>query len=351
MTFTRLWKKVAVPVLFLSCAGADQKVDPVDADLVMLESRQAQGYHEQSIAIGEGLIQRVGDTNPDVRCRALLAMARARAGKGLSSSALETFAQVRDGCRDRPIVSAKGLYQLGMFLVETSDDWTDALPVFRLVIRRFPDEPAAKRAAMWMRDVFLENDDEQRLVDEFGELYRQAPVSAVGPFLVFEAALRVKDIGGDGPQRALSLFDMIIRRHETSGLADDAMYESARICLDLGMDWDAVDLLKSILRRRVSSLIFGSYDTSIYPKAAFLLAEAVFAATHNPDSAIGQYRRFISAYPNSSKRDDAWFRIYEIMEEHGRDEDAREVLELLTQEFPLSGKGRAAKRILKRGEE
>lgn len=327
-----------------SCSGIIPKVDPFVVDLVRLESRLGQGYHQEALESSAELYPRA--RTAEERCKVLLARARSLAGLRLFAQSLESYARLSSECGGNPMISAKGLFELGVLVARSASEESMALNVFRKVVVRFPDEPAAKRSVVWLRDLMRDRIGHAGVVEEFRVLYREVARSAVGPYLVFEAAQLVEDLEDRGPGKALSLYRLLIDDHPGSALVDDALFESARISLDLGLAWDAVGLLKSIMKRRETSLLFGSYDSAVYPKAAFLLAEASFLATGDPNQAIGGYRQFISTYSESSKRDDAWYRIYEILDSVGRDREAREILIQLVDEFPLSAKGRAAKRIL-----
>lgn len=335
-------------VLALSCGGLKPRTDPFVEELVLLEARQAQGYYQEALSKGEGLLP--GARTPEERCKVTLVLARSLAGLGMHSRALEAFRRLPDECAEDPMISAKGLYELGVWINGSSRDGADPLPVFRAVVTRFPDEPAAKRSVVWIRDILKGRGQVSHLVAELQALYGEVARSAVGANLAFEAAQLLEAEGGKGPAQALSLYSLVIRRHPKSGLVDDALFESARVSMDLGYHWDAVGFLKAIMKRRETSLLFGSYDSAMYPKAAFLLAEATFLATGDPEDAVNLYRHFITTYSQSSRRDDAWFRIYEIRKEQGRNEEALAVLHRLVRDFPLSGKGRAAKRLLEEAE-
>jgi len=350
--FIRQWINLAgvlaCLVLALACSGLKPRSDPFVKDLVILEARQAQGYYREALALAEGLMPMA--RTPEEQCKVTLVLARSRAGLGMHRGALDTFARLPDVCGDDPMISAKGLYEMGVWVAQSSPGECNPLDIFRAVVTRFPDEPAAKRSVVWIRDILKNRGPVADVVAELQTLYGEVARSAVGPNLAFEAALLLEGLGGDGPAQALSLYSLVVRRHPDSGLVDDALFESARISMNLGYHWDAVGFLKTIMKRRETSLLFGSYDSAMYPKAAFLLAETTFLATGDPEDAVDHYRRFISTYKESSRRDDAWFRIYEIRKEEGRIDEARAVLHVLVNEFPLSGKGRAAKRLLEETE-
>ncbi|NOZ01748.1 MAG: tetratricopeptide repeat protein [Deltaproteobacteria bacterium] len=340
---------VAIPALCAleACGALVPRTDPFVDELVKAQSLQAERYYAEALSMSEDLLKRA--RNEEEACRVTMVLARSRAGLGQYARALDTFARLSDKCRRFPMASARGLYEMGVLIAEHAADRLDALPVFRAVVTRFPNEPAAKRCVIWIRDIIRERFGPASVITELREMYREVARSSVGPYLVFEAALLEEALDADGPFRALSLYRLIIERHPDSALVDDAQFRSARISLDIGLAWDAVAFLKAIMARRETSLLFGSYDSSMYPKAMFLLAEALYKATGNPDDAIRQYRHFIATYTDSLKRDDAWFRIYELLGESGRKNDARKVLVSLARDFPLSEKGREARRILDGG--
>lgn len=330
--------------LWLACAGISPKGIWYE-DLATLESRVAQGRHEEVLDRARELESRIrGD---DVRCPILLARARALAGLERYGEALEAFRRVARTCPGEPIVSARALFEVGVLLATRSADPMDALPVFRRVVTLFPEEPAARRAVTWIRAIVTRHRGGHAAVEEMRRLYREVPRSVVAPYLLFEAAEVLRETQGHamGDANRLALYALLLRRHPESHLADDAAVEAARLCVGLGYPWVAVRLTTAVLRRHETSWWIGSYDTPIYPEAAFLRAEALLAAGEQ-GRAAEELVRFARDYPRDPRVAEALFQAYHLFGSLGRVGEARESLQLLVSLRPRTAQAREARRIM-----
>ncbi len=269
---------LAILDLALGCAASPGRTAFLE-DLALVEARVAQRRYEEAASLAEVLEARALDDAS--LCPVLLARARAQAGLGQWGEALRTFGRVARVCELSPLVSARALFEMGCLLATQSPDPEEALFVFRRVVTRFPDEPAARRAVVWIRDIVGPRQGALAVVDEMRSLYRQAASGDVAPYLLFQAAEALREAEGAGDtvredtrRDRLALYAVLLERHPDSRLADDAAVEAARICLDMGEPWTAATLLVGVLRRRETSWFIGSYETPIYAEAEKLLVEA-----------------------------------------------------------------------------
>ncbi len=337
-------------VFLVGCASAPRRVAFLE-DLALLEARVAQGRYGEALSRTAALEERA-EGDPDF-CPVLLARARALAGLGRHDDALATFRRVEGTCRTSPMVSARALFEVGVLVATRSPDASVSLPVFRRVITRFPDEPAARRAAVWVRDIVRAHGGGRAVVAEMRNLYKEAAAGEVAPHLLFQAAeaLREAEQAGDGGARRerLALYAVLLRRHPDSHLADDAAVEAARVCIEDRRPWVAARLLTGVLARRETSWVIGSYETPVYPEAAWLMAEARFQATGDGVRAARDLMRFAREFSGDRRVAEALMRAYHLFAASGRHDDAREALRILAEVRPRTPAGREARRLLEEG--
>lgn len=345
------------PVVFLwitvGCAGASPRRVAFLEDLAVVEARMVQGRYDEALSAAAVLEDRAkGDLD---RCPLLLARARALAGLGHHAEALGTFQRTEAACRTSPMVSARALFEVGVLVATRSPDPLEAVAVFRRVVTRFPDEPAARRAVTWIRDLLMSHRGARAAVEEMRGLYRQAGAGEVGPTLLFQAAEVLRNGENGAPARdatrddRLALYSVILARHLDSALADDAAVEAARICMETGQPWVAVRLLVGVLARRETSWFVGSYETPIYPEAAWLMVEARLQATGDGIGAARDFVAFARDFPADRRVAEALWRAYHLFAAAGRDEEAREALRMLAEVRPRTPAGREARRRLEEG--
>ena len=317
-------------------------------DLATLEARVAQRRAQEALAQVEGLKSRT--VKPEERCPILVAEARALGSLHRLSEAVSTFREAARACRGVPQESARGLFELAVFLAQRAGDPMEALPVFRRVVTQFPDEPAARRAAVWLLTLQRERSGTEAAVEEMRRLYREVPRADVAPFLLFQAAValeRESDRSGlDMRNQRLALWLLILQRHAGSRVADDAGVAAARLCLESGRPWVAVRLLHDVLARRETSWFLGSYDTPIYAEAAYWIATARLAATRDRVAAAADLVRFATEFPDDPRVAEALFTAYQWLVSAARRDEALKILRVLAQVRPNTVHGREARRIL-----
>lgn len=338
------------PAILLACAGGSPRRTAFLEDLSVLEARVAKGRYEEAWSESIALERRAMDDLE--RCPVLLARARALTGLGRHDGAIRTFREAGRACSPSPMESARALFELGVLVASRSHEPLVALPVFRRVITRFPDEPAARRAVVWIRDLVVSRLGARAAVAEMRALYREVASSEVAPYLLFQAAEALRAASaeeqarGEDTQR-LVLYSLILKRHPDSHLADDAAVEAARICIEIGRPWVAARLLNRVLARRETSWFVGSYETPIYPEATLLLAEARLRATGDKVRAAIDLVQFARDFPADARVPEVLFRAYHLFRDSGLADEAREALRLLVTLRPRSPAGREAQRILR----
>lgn len=319
-------------------------------DLVATEAAEGQRRWDEAEAGARRLLP-VADRLQE-RCSLLLVLARVSAGRKQALEAIERYGAVGRECGADPMTSAQALFETGRVVAESDPDPLKALPVFEKVVRTFPDEPAARRALLWGRDLLLERRDREAAIRWLRERHRDAgrKTRAAG-YALFEGAMLVKDrppaAGAEDPRvEALALFDLLAREQPEGTLFDDARLQAARLFLALGQPARAQERLKSILDRRETSWYFGSYDLPTYPEASFLVAQATWMETRDVNRAVAAYDRFLRDFGGGMLGARALHECWRLLTEAGRPAEARRYLERLAAMEPSTRMSRWAKRRL-----
>lgn len=325
-------------LLLLSCTPARQAY--LD-DLTRLETAVALGRNDEAIEIADNMLVRY-DRQSD-RCPVYTERARALAADGHLREALDSFARARRACESNPDASARALFEMARMIMDKADE-TLALPYLRRVVTSFKDTPAAKRAVVYIKDVVRRRSGPSAVVDELRALYRHVGKSSVSPFLLYEAGGELLRMGK--VHEALMCFDLIMKKYPNSGLYDDAGVQAGELALRLNRPWDAARYFTLVLRTRESSILFGNYETEAMVRAQLGLADAVYAATKDPDRAIELYSDFLEQHPKGELAARASFRCYEVLRDAGRDSLARGWLERVIAGFPRSEYATRARELL-----
>lgn len=314
-----------------------------------LSLREEIGAYEASVAlgsqeaeVGEGMLRRTLD--PTERCPLVLAIARAYGNRGQLAKALESFRRASVECRSQPLESAKALFELGVLVAKALRRPKAASEIFGLVVLKFPDEPAARRAAIWLRDIVREQEGSEASLRALLDLYLKVKGSDVAPYLAFLAAETLKEeecatsvtkAARTLRMRRLALYNVILKSYPKSALFDDAAFEAAKIALDISSPWTAIRLLEQILSRREKSWFFGSYETPIYAQASFLEALAREKVAKEPYEKAKGYLKFAKEFSEDGRAPEALFRAFTLLESSDKSK-AREVFERLIEAYPGS---------------
>jgi len=338
------------------CSHPMRDATQLDQNLFTLEVLEAQGHHAEAVKRASDIDWRQASTAD--RCRFWTDLASAQGGVGRRDEALASFEQAREQCSD-PILSAQALFRLGKTVADWAGDGCrrgldacPATPIFRAVVTQFPAEPAARRSVVWLREIAMSLGGPGAAYEEMVRLFHEVARSELGAYLLFQGADLLKARDGEVLSRwqRLALYDRVLRQYRKSRLANDALLESAHLCLSLGRGVDALRFLRTLLSERERSYFFGSYDSSLYTRARFLLGDAIMMATGDAHQAAREMIAFVADYPLSNRRGDALFLAYEFLRDAGYRDEAHATLLRLAAELPSSVKGKRAKRILEGGQ-
>jgi len=342
-------------LLSFLCACAPAPMTELDRRLVAIEVLEAQGRYVE--AEHEASTIPWQEASQQDQCRYWSTRASAQGGVGAYQDAITSFERARDRCRD-PMLASRALFEMGRMIADRARDdcarglkACPATPIFRRVVSRYPTEPSARRSVAWLREIAQQGGGASEAYEEMTRLFSGVKTWDIGAYLLFAGAelLTVRDGEEASRWARLALYRRILDEYPRSHLANDAMFESARLCLDLGRGLDALRHLRLLMMQRETSYLMGSYDSPLYARARFLASDAVLMATGNVRKAVRELELYVQEYPRSSRRGEALFRAYELWRDAGEASEAGMILHRLAEQFPATVHGKRARKILDGG--
>lgn len=279
MTRCSLGYLLIVPILLaVGCQGPDARRQAFTKDLVQLETDAALGRYGEAIAQSSKLLAVA--TGACEICPVKVALARSQAGLGLNDQALETYRQIAKECADSPLDSSVAMLHLARWVAE--NDSLNAIPVFKELVRTFPDEPAARQAVTWIKDLMLPNNGQAQTANELMRFANEIRPDGQAKANVLYTAAELLVATDPDSQLALDLYDQIITDFPAHGLSNDAMMAKAHLLINLDRPAEAVKVLEALLGRRQWSFLIGSYEVDLYKKASEMLPEVAAKAGESP---------------------------------------------------------------------
>jgi tetratricopeptide (TPR) repeat protein len=138
------------------------------------------------------------------------------------------------------------------------------------------------------------------------------------------------------PERALALYDQLVKEHRSSGLFDDALWHGARLSRQLGDPHGAVERLRKLLATRVVALGAGSYFSVWLDDAQLELGIVLRDDLEAYSDAVSAFATLPSDYPDSILRDDALYERAVTKARMGAQEAACKDLSKLRKLYPDS---------------
>jgi tetratricopeptide (TPR) repeat protein len=282
-----------------ACGGPDARRQAFTRDLVRLETDAAVGRHGEAIQRAGVLLGTAEGARET--CPVLVARARALAGVGRDDEALSDYRRIAAECAGAPLESSAAMLHMARWVADR-DQPAAALPVLESLILAFPDEPAARRAVTWLRDLRLREAGPVETAAALAALADRVPANrAVAANLRFEAAILVRDNDSSeaGRDRALALFDRVVAEHPRHGLSNDALMARAEVLRTRGRPAEAVASLEALLARREWSFLIGSYEIDLSRKASALLPEVAREAGESAAEVARRQREHRRRYPDA----------------------------------------------------
>lgn len=312
-------------------------------EAIAAEGLQDRGELEAAAQAYERLLQ----TAPDAERRRLILFNQAELAErqGDEALALSSYARVYEEARvDR--FGARALLRAAD--LRASDDSSGeeaALPMWREVIRRYPDEVAAEDALDRIIEHHAEAGRHEALIAELEGHYEAVGDSLLGDNLLLRAALHHDQVMGQ-PDAALDAFRRLLRDHPDGPLADDALWEMAAIYREHQRWAPAVALLERLTSDVDSSWFVGSYASDWVDDGIFELGRIHLLHLGDHERAIAYFERFIADYPDATLTDDAAWHLVEARRLQGDAGRYREALEQFVEAFDYSRHVDTARRRL-----
>jgi tetratricopeptide (TPR) repeat protein len=255
--------------------------------------------------------------------------------RGERSEALELFADVyEEEVVDR--FGANAMYDAAQ--LQRSHDMRLAL------IRRYPGEVAAEFALADIVRTF-ETDHPKKLEQYLKELHSDVLETEVDDNVLFSlAALRLSRL--DDADGALEAYRTLYRQDPDGPLADDAIWEMARIYRSYQMWEPAVELLELLASDTESSWFVGLYRSEWVDDAVYELGMIHLLWLEDPDTARRWFKNYLKRYPEALYADDAAWQLVELERLQGEQRAYREALEEFSGRWPESRHARIARRRL-----
>jgi TolA-binding protein len=204
------------------------------------------------------------------------------------------------------------------------------------MLRRFPNDGFAKPALHRI----LKRKDET--LGPTGTLaYLRARQTELEPTeraeeVAYEIATRLDAIGHHAEARDAFMGVAARWPYPNGALWDDALYHAAEIDERLGRAKAAIGDLQSMLSRRESSILVGSYTRPRYPLAQMLEGRIYRDDLHDAVRGREAFHAAYADYPTWDRRDEALWLEADLFRKEGHDAQACETLGALVREFPDS---------------
>lgn len=230
---------------------------------------------------------------------------------------------------------ARALYQCVLIMSTIRSREDEAMRLRRLLMARFAEYIWAERAMEEVRDHMIARGEIKALDAELAALYPNVKASALADNLLFERALlaerHLKD-DAEALKRLMAVYD-----HDPEGpLADDAIWERARI-YTRQQDWPrALEALSRLARDQETSWFIGTYDSEYADEARLEMGRIYADRLRRYPDAIKQLEAFIREFPDSLLCDDAAWELVRVRGLTGERKAYDEALRAFAKTYPES---------------
>jgi tetratricopeptide (TPR) repeat protein len=331
----RTWTALGA-LLFVLALGGCARTQP--KHLWTSEALEAEALHGRGeLAEADRRYEELLERAPDESRARWLRHNRAEIAleQGREEKAVAIFRSLRDeGPRD--LWGANAAWELAQ--LAKGSEQRDAM---WNIVERFPDEVAAERALEW-----LENDAEDRsTLEEFAlraESTRDAvPDSMIADYLLFRAAFARETLGEY--DEAIAGHARIYELYPDDSLADDALWEMARIYREQQRWQAALPILEKIATDVEASWFVGTYASEWVDESIMLLAEINLLFLENHAEAIRWFEYYVREYPDGFEADDAAWGAVEARRLAGDDAGHFAAMRAFVRDYPTSKWARVAR--------
>lgn len=240
---------------------------------------------------------------------------------------------------------AKASFYAGIIYYENLEEKAKGLFLFSLTMREFPDTIAGFRAFHWLKQHILSKPDgEKKIINFYKKAFKLLYNSQLGDNFLYEAGLTFKE---KDKKISLYLFKLIEKNYPKSHLLNDSLWEIANIYRENGNYNESIKYLRKILSKREKSLLFGSYELSLYGKAKMMIGDIYYENLGMIDSAYKNYIELYNDYKKSTLKDDAGYKAARALMKMKKKEGAISLLREIGENLSWTRYGKKAKEFIK----
>ena len=295
-----------------------------------------------ALAEAETKYLRLLDTAPgeEERRYVLVELARISEDQDEFREALERYARVRREDIDDEY-GAEALYRSALIYEEHFDDGQKARDWKRRAILRYPRSVSAEFAVRELADHYSERGNLAQMQKDFRTLYKRVQGDPIGDNIMFELG-RALERTETHDDEALEAYREVVRLYNDDSLADDALWQMARI-YRRHQNWrPALKALTLCADKMEVSWFIGDYNSPWANDARFQLGIINLLFLDNYDRAIQHFEQYIDDFPASVYTDDAAWHIVEARRLAGNRGAYRDALRSFIEDFPESRHVRTA---------
>lgn len=327
--------QLLVLILVVVCGCAQTKPKHLWTD----EALAAEALHGRGeLEAADDEYERLLESAPDQNRARWLRHNRAELAleQGRTGDAIEEFRELRDdGTID--LWGANSAWKLA----ELEADPDQKQEALWQIVTRYPDEVAAERAIEVLERDARDKNSLKSFIEPASAAVDEVEGTMIADFLMFRLALAHEDAGSDAD--ALSTFADLFRAYPDDSLADDALWEMARIHRKR-QSWEpAIRLLEKIATDVEASWFVGSYASEWVDDSILLLAEIHLLFLEDHVEAIRWYDYYVDQYPDGFKADDAAWGAVEARRVGGDEAGHFSAMRAFLDEYPTSKWARVAR--------
>ncbi len=198
-----------------------------------------------------------------------------------------------------------------------ANDWTTAVEAYGRLLKDFPDHARTRDARLPAAWSWLNLGRAAEALELARQAMERDGDTPEWLYLAANAHRKLLDA-----ERALELYDALLRQHSTNTLAEPAAFESATV-LFRQQRYDAV----------IQRLRDRTWAPNLQPEVDWLLAES-YLHSGSTNLAIQHYRRLVESAPSSERAPDALYQLGRLLADRGAHAEASELWRALATRRP-----------------
>lgn len=240
---------------------------------------------------------------------------------------------------------ARALYRTSVIQQEHLGEPARARKSKRRAIVQYPRSVSAEFAVRDLADYYSGRGALDEMARDFRQIYDQVAGKPIGDNIMFELG-RALEASGQRDDDALAAYREVVRAYDDDSLADDALWQMAKIYRRHQMWRPAIAALELAADKMEVSWFVGDYNSPWANDARFQLGIINLLFLDKYDRAIEHFEQYLRDFPHSLYADDAAWHIVEAQRLAERGDRYRKALRDFLDDFPESRHVRTAKNRL-----